>query len=77
MPKRKLQQTEFATMTRATPGAVAEAASNPEASAAAADGEDDGIYFWRETEPETGYLSQWWPCDFTDEKGVVYKTAEQ
>ncbi|KAH8885070.1 DUF1768-domain-containing protein, partial [Thozetella sp. PMI_491] len=34
------------------------------------------IYFWRETEGETGYLSQWYPCDFTDEAGTVYKTAE-
>ena len=21
----------------------------------------EGVYFWRETEPETGYLSQWYP----------------
>ncbi len=37
----------------------------------------EGVYFWRETEPETGYLSQWYPCAFTDESGTVYKTAEQ
>ena len=37
----------------------------------------EGVYFWRETEPETGYLSQWYPCAFTDETGTVYKTAEQ
>ncbi len=37
----------------------------------------EGVYFWRETEPETGYLSQWYPCAFTDEEGTVYKTAEQ
>ena len=35
------------------------------------------VYFWRETEPETGYLSQWYPCAFTDEEGTVYKSAEQ
>ncbi|KAK3942124.1 hypothetical protein QBC46DRAFT_256943 [Diplogelasinospora grovesii] len=34
------------------------------------------IYFWRETDAQTGWLSQWWPCAFRDDKGVVYKTAE-
>lgn len=37
------------------------------------------VYFWRETEPETGYLSQWYPCAFTDDQdpSIVYQTAEQ
>jgi len=35
------------------------------------------IFFWRETEPKTGWLSQWYFCDFTDPDGVVYHTAEQ
>jgi len=34
------------------------------------------LYFWRETDPKTGWLSQWYPCAFTDNDGVVYKTAE-
>lgn len=35
------------------------------------------LFFWRETDPRTGWLSQWYPCAFTDSDGVVYKTAEQ
>lgn len=36
------------------------------------------IFFWRETEPETGWLSQWYQCDFTDEDGEIrFKSAEQ
>jgi hypothetical protein len=37
------------------------------------------VYFWRETEPLTGYLSQWYPCAFTDDTdpSIVYQTAEQ
>lgn len=35
------------------------------------------LFFWRETDPRTGWLSQWYPCAFTDDNGVVYKTAEQ
>jgi len=35
------------------------------------------LFFWRETDPHTGWLSQWYPCAFTDDDGVVYKTAEQ
>ncbi|KAL2015487.1 hypothetical protein VTK56DRAFT_5376 [Thermocarpiscus australiensis] len=36
------------------------------------------VYFWRETEPSTGYLSQWYPCAFTDDTnpGIIFKTAE-
>lgn len=37
------------------------------------------VYFWRETEPSTGYLSQWYPCAFTDDAdpSIIYPTAEQ
>lgn len=37
------------------------------------------IYFWRETHPETGYLSQWFNDPFHDpnEPSKIYKTAEQ
>lgn len=35
------------------------------------------LCFWREIDPATGWLSQWYMCDFTDEDGVVYKSAEQ
>ncbi|KAH6634037.1 hypothetical protein B0J18DRAFT_6692 [Chaetomium sp. MPI-SDFR-AT-0129] len=36
------------------------------------------VYFWRETEPLTGYLSQWYPCAFSDDtdSSTIYKTAE-
>ncbi|KAK3341140.1 hypothetical protein B0T25DRAFT_573546 [Lasiosphaeria hispida] len=34
------------------------------------------VYFWRETETKTGWLSQWYPCAFTDEEGIHYETAE-
>ncbi|KAK4251223.1 hypothetical protein C7999DRAFT_10993 [Corynascus novoguineensis] len=35
-------------------------------------------YFWRETDPVTGYLSQWYPCAFSDDKdpSIIYQTAE-
>jgi predicted NAD-dependent protein-ADP-ribosyltransferase YbiA (DUF1768 family) len=37
------------------------------------------VYFWRETAPETGYLSQWYESAFYDDKkpSQKYKTAEQ
>ncbi|KAK3694292.1 hypothetical protein B0T22DRAFT_477052 [Podospora appendiculata] len=34
------------------------------------------LFFFRENDPETGWLSQWYPSVFTDGDGVVYKTAE-
>jgi predicted NAD-dependent protein-ADP-ribosyltransferase YbiA (DUF1768 family) len=37
------------------------------------------VYFWRETDPATGYLSQWYYCPFKDDQDEkkTYKTAEQ
>jgi len=37
------------------------------------------VYFWRESDPLTGYLSQWYPCAFSDDAdpSVIYPTAEQ
>jgi predicted NAD-dependent protein-ADP-ribosyltransferase YbiA (DUF1768 family) len=34
------------------------------------------FYFWRHTDPEKGWLSQWYECEFTDPDGIVYKSAE-
>ncbi|KAK1755176.1 hypothetical protein QBC47DRAFT_382960 [Echria macrotheca] len=34
------------------------------------------LFFWRETDPSTGWLSQWYQSDFTDSDGIVYKSAE-
>ncbi|KAF5717190.1 hypothetical protein FMUND_6009 [Fusarium mundagurra] len=36
------------------------------------------VYFWRETDPATGYLSQWYYCPFKDDQDEkkTYKTAE-
>ncbi|SPQ17832.1 0145b5db-60e5-4ff1-8392-a770bfda7eb5 [Thermothielavioides terrestris] len=36
------------------------------------------VYFWRDTEPSTGYLSQWYPCAFTDDANpsIIYRSAE-
>ncbi|KAF5656956.1 hypothetical protein FHETE_10708 [Fusarium heterosporum] len=35
------------------------------------------VYFWRDTDPEVGYLSQWYYCPFRDDQGTkTYKTAE-
>lgn len=39
--------------------------------------EDTAIYFWRETHPTTGYLSQWYGCPFKDDAGIIYGSAEQ
>ncbi|KAF4983573.1 hypothetical protein FZEAL_1052, partial [Fusarium zealandicum] len=38
----------------------------------------DPLYFWRETDPATGYLSQWYNCPFSDDEDAkkTYKTAE-
>lgn len=33
------------------------------------------IFFWRETHPQWGWLSQWYECEFEHE-GTVYVTAE-
>lgn len=44
-----------------------------------ADSSSQPLYFWRETHPETGYLSQWYASTFRDDQdpSVGYKTAEQ
>ncbi|PTB71899.1 DUF1768-domain-containing protein [Trichoderma longibrachiatum ATCC 18648] len=36
------------------------------------------VYFFRETDPETGYLCQWYSCPFRDDKdpNIIYQTAE-
>ena len=36
------------------------------------------VYFWRETDLWTGYLSQWYACAFTDDTdpSIIYPTAE-
>ena len=44
--------------------------------------EDNGggpIYFWRETDGQWGYMSQWYHCPFQEDEGPskTYKTAEQ
>ncbi|TPX16577.1 uncharacterized protein E0L32_003871 [Thyridium curvatum] len=44
----------------------------------APEAQDGPVYFWRETHPLTGYLSQWYACPFRDpgEPSKTYKTAE-
>ncbi|KJK83781.1 hypothetical protein H634G_01014 [Metarhizium anisopliae BRIP 53293] len=39
---------------------------------------DNPVYFWRDADTETGWLSQWYYCPFTDDKNpkIVYETAE-
>ncbi|TFB02741.1 N-glycosidase R617 [Trichoderma ghanense] len=41
-------------------------------------GDSEPIYFWRETDPQNGYLSQWYYCPFRDDKdpNIIYETAE-
>ncbi|TQS32440.1 hypothetical protein Golomagni_07242 [Golovinomyces magnicellulatus] len=36
------------------------------------------IYFWRESDNKTGWLSQWYYCPFTDDEdpNIIYDTAE-
>ncbi|KAK3903055.1 hypothetical protein C8A05DRAFT_33222 [Staphylotrichum tortipilum] len=36
------------------------------------------VYFWRDSDPLTGYLSQWYPCAFSDDAdpSIIYPTAE-
>ncbi|KAJ3476131.1 hypothetical protein NLG97_g9222 [Lecanicillium saksenae] len=38
----------------------------------------EGVYFWREIDPELGWLSQWYYCPFRDdeEPDRIYPTAE-
>lgn len=40
---------------------------------------DGPVYFWRESHPELGYLSQWYYCPFQnpEDPSKTYKTAEQ
>lgn len=52
----------------------------PRAKAMAYKDDDEGpVYFWKETDPMVGYLSQWYYCPFKDDKDPqkTYKTAEQ
>ncbi|TQV93848.1 protein T24A6.7 [Cordyceps javanica] len=38
----------------------------------------EGVYFWRESDPELGWLSQWYYCPFRDDEHpeIIYPTAE-
>ena len=59
---------------------VKKAASKPKKTmASSSTWSDEGpVYFWRETDPMVGYLSQWYYCPFKDDKEEkTYKTAEQ
>lgn len=40
---------------------------------------DTAVYFWREVDPDFGFMSQWYYCPFTDpvDKSIIYYTAEQ
>ena len=40
---------------------------------------DPTVYFWRETDKTTGWLSQWYYCPFRDDEDPnrTYSTAEQ
>ncbi|SPO04019.1 uncharacterized protein DNG_06702 [Cephalotrichum gorgonifer] len=39
---------------------------------------ETGVYFWRDVDPDFGFLSQWYYCPFTDPKdsSIIYHTAE-
>lgn len=39
----------------------------------------EAVYFWRESDPELGWLSQWYDCPFHDDENPerIYQTAEQ
>ena len=69
-------------VTKAAARASAATRAKPETSTekSGSDGTvEDAIYFWRETDPENGYLSQWYDCPFRDKDAPnkIYKTAEQ
>jgi len=51
---------------------------NPGAGPSTAVPDEGPVYFWRETHPATGYLSQWYACPFHDPKdpSKIYRTAE-
>ncbi|PQK13331.1 hypothetical protein BB8028_0004g02620 [Beauveria bassiana] len=38
----------------------------------------EAVYFWRESDPELGWLSQWYDCPFHDDENPerIYQTAE-
>ncbi|KAK8147223.1 hypothetical protein G3M48_001978 [Beauveria asiatica] len=38
----------------------------------------ESVYFWRESDPELGWLSQWYDCPFRDDENPerIYQTAE-
>ncbi|EJP62853.1 N-glycosidase [Beauveria bassiana] len=38
----------------------------------------EAVYFWRESDPELGWLSQWYDCPFRDDENPerIYQTAE-
>jgi hypothetical protein len=40
-------------------------------------GDQGPIFFFKEDDPEWGFLCQWYPSRFTNEVGVVFKHAEQ
>ncbi|KAK0657470.1 hypothetical protein B0T16DRAFT_452928 [Cercophora newfieldiana] len=39
-------------------------------------GTSSTLYFWRQSDLQKGWLSQWYEADFTDPNGIVYHTAE-
>ncbi|KAL7941217.1 hypothetical protein V8C42DRAFT_335664 [Trichoderma barbatum] len=40
--------------------------------------QNEPIYFWRETDSQKGWLSQWYYCPFKDDENpkIIYETAE-
>ncbi|CAM1507423.1 Fc.00g070640.m01.CDS01 [Cosmosporella sp. VM-42] len=57
---------------------VKKTASKPVKKMSVEDTGDGPIYFWRETDGQWGYMSQWYQCPFQEDEGPAktYKTAE-
>ncbi|KAL2198969.1 hypothetical protein P885DRAFT_58379 [Corynascus similis CBS 632.67] len=76
-PKRSRPQHRVARVSQARRAAQQKASPSPQNQSNGLE-TSSPVYFWRETDPVTGYLSQWYPCAFSDDKdpSIIYQTAE-
>ncbi len=78
-PKRSKPQHRVTKSAKASKRKAARTAAPPISNMTDADSSSSPVYFWRDADPLTGYLSQWYPCAFSDDAdpSIVYPTAEQ
>ncbi|KAL2155124.1 hypothetical protein VTH82DRAFT_3800 [Thermothelomyces myriococcoides] len=77
MPPKRSKQQQHRSTKRSKMARLDTSPSAGQESSAARSEADSPVYFWRVSD-SAGYLSQWYPCAFRDDKdlSIIYPTAE-